>query len=396
MHRPLIPMLTFLAVALLLVGGTHYWFWSRFVRATDLQAPWRQVATTLLVLGAAMLPLGLVLGRLADAPWARALAFASYVWMGLVFLLMVGLGLAELLHVGTRLTQGVPDPERRLFLARLFGGGAASLAALTGAVALRSGLRQPDLVNVTVPLPRLPQDLDGLTIVQISDLHVGPTIRRDMVESLVARVNALAPDLVAITGDLVDGDVTSLREQTAPLGKLRAKHGVYFVTGNHEYYSGADQWLAELRRLGIRPLRNERVRIGTVDVGLDLAGIDDSSAHRFGGDHGADLAKAVRGRDPAQELVLLAHQPRHIDEAVAAGVGLQLSGHTHGGQIWPFNYLVQLAQPFVAGLGKRADTWIYVSRGTGYWGPPMRLAAPSELTRITLRSAGPGMVGAVA
>jgi predicted MPP superfamily phosphohydrolase/uncharacterized membrane protein len=386
MHRPLIPMLTFLAVALLLIGGTHYWFWTRFVRATDLQAPWRQLTTGLLVLGGLLLPLGLVLGRLVDAPWSRAVAFASYVWMGLVFLLLVGLGVAELLHLGTRLTPGVPDPERRLFLARLFGGGAASVAALTGAVALRSGLREPELVEVTVPLRRLPQALDGLTIVQISDLHVGPTIRGDMVAALVARVNALQPDVVAITGDLVDGEVSALREQTAHLSKLKAKHGVYFVTGNHEYYSGADQWLAELRSLGIRPLRNERVRIGSVDVGLDLAGIDDSSAHRFGGDHGADLDKAVRGRDPGQELVLLAHQPRHIDEAVAAGVGLQLSGHTHGGQIWPFNYLVKLAQPFVAGLGQRAGTWIYVSRGTGYWGPPMRLAAPSELTRVTLRA----------
>jgi len=218
-------------------------------------------------------------------------------------------------------------------------------------------------------------------------VHVGPTIGRTFIEQIVAQANAANPDVIAITGDLVDGSVEELREHVAPLAQLKARYGVYFVTGNHEYYSGAQAWCEELERLGIRVLRNERVSIGGADASFDLAGIDDAHAHQFGNGHGADLARAVLGRDPSRELVLLAHQPRAVFEAVEHGVGLQLSGHTHGGQIWPWTYLVRLQQPVVAGLARFSDTQVYVSRGTGYWGPPMRLAAPAEITRVTLRTA---------
>jgi hypothetical protein len=178
-----------------------------------------------------------------------------------------------------------------------------------------------------------------------------------------------------------------LREHVAPLGDLRAKHGVFFVTGNHEYYSGADEWIAELTTLGIRVLRNERISIGHGDASFDLAGIDDYRAKGFGGDHGPDLARAVAERDPSRELVLLAHQPKHAFEAAEHGVGLQLSGHTHGGQIWPWGYMVKLDQTFVAGLDRLKETQIYTSCGTGYWGPPMRVGAPPEITLLTLRRA---------
>jgi predicted MPP superfamily phosphohydrolase len=232
----------------------------------------------------------------------------------------------------------------------------------------------------------LPKELDGTTIVQLSDVHVGPTRGRDFVRQIVERANSLGPDVIAITGDLVDGSVRQLREQIEPLSELRAKHGVYFVTGNHEYYSGAESWCRELTRLGVRVLRNERVSIGSDGETYDLAGIDDYHAHQFGGGHGADLPRALEGRDPSRELVLLAHQPRAIFEAERLGVGLQLSGHTHGGQMWPWNYLVKLQQPFVSGLARFGRATIYVSNGTGYWGPPMRLAAPAEITRLVLLS----------
>jgi uncharacterized protein len=196
------------------------------------------------------------------------------------------------------------------------------------------------------------------------------------------------PDVVAITGDLVDGTVDELRDAVAPLGSLKAKYGVFFVTGNHEYFSGARAWVEELSRIGIRVLRNERVSIGEVGAAFDLAGVDDRSARRFSDDgHGEDLAKALSGRDEARAVVLLAHQPRTVLDAAAFGVDLQLSGHTHGGQIWPFGALVRLQQQFLAGLARHRDTLIYVSRGTGYWGPPMRLFAPAEITQIVLRSA---------
>ncbi len=199
--------------------------------------------------------------------------------------------------------------------------------------------------------------------------------------------NSLAPDLVAITGDLVDGTVGQLAAAIEPLARLKAPHGVYFVTGNHEYFSGAEAWLKELNRLGIRVLRNERVSIGNGTVGFDLAGVDDRSAVHYGGLPPEEaLGRALLDRDPGRELVLLAHQPRTLLDAAPFGIGLQLSGHTHGGQMWPFNFVVELQQPFVAGLHRRGGSQIYVSRGTGYWGPPMRLGAPAEITEIRLES----------
>jgi hypothetical protein len=254
------------------------------------------------------------------------------------------------------------------------------LRAARGPVAVR---------RVEVALARLPRVHDGLRIVQVSDIHVGSTIGGAFVADVVRRANALGPDLVAITGDVVDGTVAELAEAVAPLGELRARHGVYFVTGNHEYFSGAEAWMTELGRLGIRVLRNERVSIGTGGVdGFDLAGVDDRSAERYGGlPHDEALARALGGRDPAREVVLLAHQPASFAGAARHGVGLQLSGHTHGGQIWPFGFIVRLSQPFLAGLHRQGASQIYVSRGTGYWGPPMRLGAPAEITELILRRA---------
>ncbi len=241
------------------------------------------------------------------------------------------------------------------------------------------------VADLRVRLDRLPKALSGTTIVQITDMHVGPTIGRKFVEEIVRQVNALSPDVVAITGDLVDGSVSMLQDQVAPIAELKARYGVYFVTGNHEYYSGSESWCRKLAELGVRVLHNERVSIGEGEVSFDLAGVDDHSVTRFGGT--SDVAKAVEGRDPERELVLLAHQPRTAFAADRHGVGLQLSGHTHGGQIWPWTYLVYLQQPVVAGLARIGRTLVYVSRGTGYWGPPMRLRAPAEITRIVLESA---------
>jgi hypothetical protein len=271
-------------------------------------------------------------------------------------------------------------------LKRILGGAAAAVAGGLGLFAVRKGLGPVALREVEVPLPRLPPALSGTTIVQLTDLHVGPTIGREFMEDLVARTNALAPDLVAITGDLADGSVADLARAVAPLARLKARHGVYFVTGNHEYYSGVDSWLAELGRLGVRVLRNERVTIGDGDHRFDLAGVDDYNARGLAPGHGPDLPRALAGRDESRALVLLAHQPRAIHEASRAGVGLQLSGHTHGGQIWPWGWMVRLQQPYVAGLFRHGDTHLYVSHGTGYWGPPMRLGTTAELTRVTLRS----------
>jgi len=387
----LLSFALFFTIMLTLVGAVHFYIWARLVRDLGLPTGWHRALTAALVVLFVLVPASFFVRR-SGAAWTVPLVWVSAVWTGLILLFLVVLGAAEagrgLVALAARIGAGPPpDAERRLALARLFGLLTLLVTGGLAAVAVRSGLARVALREVSVRLRRLPQALDGTTIVQLTDVHVGPTIGRDFIEEIVERTNAANPDVIAITGDLVDGSVEDLREHVAPLAKLKARFGVYFVTGNHEYYSGAEAWCAELTRLGIRVLRNERVSIGDGNVSYDLAGIDDAHAHQFGNGHGADLARAVAGRDVSRELVLLAHQPRAVFEAVEHGVGLQLSGHTHGGQIWPWTYLVRLQQPVVAGLARFSETQVYVSRGTGYWGPPMRLAAPAEITRVTLRTA---------
>jgi predicted MPP superfamily phosphohydrolase len=265
--------------------------------------------------------------------------------------------------------------------------GAIAIGAVTSVIGtggLINVFRGFDVRHVRVPLARLPRSASGYTIVQLTDVHVGPTIGREFVERVVREANALAPDMVVITGDLVDGTVEQLRDLVEPLRDLRTRDGVFFVTGNHEYYSGADEWVAHLATLGVRVLRNERVAIRDA---FDLAGVDDVSAARMLPHHGQDVARAVAGRDPARAVVLLAHQPKTLKHALAADVDLQLSGHVHGGQMVPFNWLARLDQPLVAGLHRVEKTWVYVSTGTGYWGPPMRVGPGAEVTRIELVSA---------
>ncbi len=388
-------ILVFFSISMGMLFGIHYYIWARLVRDTSLPAPYRQLSTALLIALGASMPLTFIVGRVAGRDAARWLNWPAFVWMGLMaflFLSLIGGDVVRLAlflgkHASTRGAPAAPlDPERRLLLGRLFGALTAAVAGSLGVVALREGLKRVELKRLEISLGRLPRALDGFSIVQLTDVHIGPTIGKTFLDDVVTRTNAVAPDLIVITGDLVDGSVASLREMVAPLARLKAKHGVYFVTGNHEYYAGVEEWMVELGRLGVRVLRNERVIVGDGANSFDLAGIDDHSSHGSAPGHGPDLSRALEGRDPARELVLLAHQPKAIHEAEKNGVGLQLSGHTHGGQIWPWNYLVKLQQPYIAGLARQGGTQLYVSRGTGYWGPPMRLGAPAEVTHIILRA----------
>jgi predicted MPP superfamily phosphohydrolase len=326
-----------------------------------------------------------------------SVAVAAFTWLGIAFMLFcaaLALDLARLLAHGGELLAGLlrdrpdppADPARRLFVARTLAGTAALATGGAASFAFRSATGPAEVTELPIRLERLPPALSGLTIAQITDLHVGPTIGERDIRRVVEQTNALRPDVIAITGDLVDGRVPDLWSAVSHLGSLRARHGVFFVTGNHEYYSGVEEWLAALPKLGVRILQNERVVVGDAGASVDLAGIDDWSAQRRGG--AAGLERALAGRDPERSLVLLAHQPRGIDVAVRSGVELQLSGHTHGGQIVPFNLIVAAAQPYVRGLhrhveGDRAGQ-IFVSRGTGYWGPPLRLGSPPEIAKIVL------------
>jgi predicted MPP superfamily phosphohydrolase len=381
----------FIVLALGLPAAIHYYLWTRLIRAPRLPPRWKRALTIGLALLAISLPALFLVGR-RHPSLGRVLAWPAYIWMGLTFLLFVtslAVDLARLMTLAARRVTatetGTIDVGRRTFISRLSATFIAAFSIGAGTLALRSALAPARVRRLRVRLDRLPRAHNGLSVVQLTDLHVGPTIGRAIVEDVVRRTNALSPDIVAITGDLVDGGVAELRHAIAPLAELRARHGVFFVTGNHEYFSGAAEWIRELERIGMRVLQNERVSIGEGDSAFDLAGVDDHSALRHGGLSPRDaVAKALAGRDEQRELILLAHQPRSFLHAASFGVGLQLSGHTHGGQIWPFNFLVRLQQPFVAGLHARGRSQIYVSSGTGYWGPPMRLGAAAEITHLTL------------
>ena len=385
---PLSRIITFLLVVTTINGLLHYYVWARLIRDTAIPEPWAKVATiTLIVLGV-MVMAGLIARRFFSNSLSDAMVWIGLTWLGLLFLLFTFNLLGDVAHAAIRFANRAapPDPARREFLARAIGGFVAVGASTMGVSGMASALGSVAVKRVSVTLKKLARALDGYKIAQWSDVHVGPTIGRKFIEELVAKTNALNPDMVVITGDLVDGSVAELGADVEPIRNLRAKDGVFFITGNHEYYSGAKEWIAFLETLGVKVLRNERVAIRGAE-GFDLGGVDDWHAHQFYDDHGPKLSSVIEGRDKNRALVLLAHQPKQITEAAEHGVDLQLSGHTHGGQIFPFNYMVYLQQPFVAGLDKLKETQIYVSCGTGYWGPPMRVGAPAEITEVTLRSA---------
>ena len=383
-------VIIFLGLFAVIFAASHFYLFARFSHYLQLSTGQRRVVALFFSVLGVLTLVALPLSRILPREAAAALTWAVFPWMGFVLLMLVVMLATDAAWLVLKLAP-VPlmhDAARRLFLQRAFGLAALGATGLLGGFSLWNGLRPVMVKPLTITLNRLPKSLDGLRIVQITDLHIGPMVGGDWVRDVVNKVNELKPDLIAVTGDLVDGSIEELGSAVAPLADLTAPHGVYFITGNHEYYSGVEAWCAHIAALGLRVLRNERVSItGAQGESFDLAGVDDWASRQFPGE-GPDLPKALAGRDPDKALVLLAHQPAAIGEAAAHGVDLQLSGHTHGGQIWPFKYLVYLQQPYVEGLHRHRDTsaQIYVSAGTGYWGPPMRLGTAAEITHITLRS----------
>lgn len=375
---------------LAIITAVHAYFWDRLARRPALPRALRWLAALLFAALAAMIPITLI-----SPPWlgptgTRVFFAVTFGWMGTSVILLTALLATEPVRLGAAVqsyfkasSTSPSDPARRTTLSRILGGTAAVLGLGTAMVGFAQALSVV-IQRVRVPLRKLPRSMDGTRVVQISDVHIGGSIGRDYVEEIVARINALSPDVIVITGDLVDGSVLGLLDRVAPLANLRARYGVFFATGNHEYYSGAISWVEHLATLGVRTLHNERVSIGEGEESFDLAGVHDFNSAAYAIGHGHDPDKALAGRDPAREVVLLAHQPRSVHDAARLDVGLQISGHTHGGQIFPMKYIVALGQPFVEGLHRLGETQIYVSRGTGYWGPPMRVGAPPEIAEITL------------
>lgn len=419
--------------------GGHRYVWTRLVRDAVLPRAWKRALGAILVVLALSIPAAFYAGRQLAGVVHGVMIDVAWTWLAFVFyavFLLAGVDLAhwivkrvvarfetrgagagaapdervpaieleeaaveaietdpgtegkgaeELAHA-TRSTAHV-DVGRRAFLARSIAGAVTVGAGGTILLGRRSA-EEITTPEVVVRLERLPRALQGFTIVQMSDIHFGPLLRARFLERLVDVANAQKPDAIVITGDMVDAPASRLARELVAMTKLRARHGVFFATGNHEYYSDAEEWLAWLRGASVKALVNERVSLGDAGASFDLAGVPDAQGGLFLPDHAVDYAKALAGRDPERELVLLAHRPSQVVGAAArfpGTVGLQLSGHTHGGQMWPFGALVRMAEPYLAGLHRHDDrTQIYVSRGTGFWGPPVRVLSPPEVTRIVL------------
>jgi uncharacterized protein len=379
----------FFAVFLGVIGGGHFFLYRRLVRAVTDDARLRRAGKWLIA--------GLFLSLVVAGPagWllrnrlSEAINAVAWTWLGVAFYLGLTtalLGLSTFIGAQASRRSAEPpevDASRRRFLARAAAGGAAAATAGVAGYGLFRAYAPAEVTELAVKLPKLPRALDGFTIAQVTDIHVGPTIGRHFLEDMVARVNALKPDLIAITGDLVDGSLKNLGPAVAPLRNLQASRGVAFITGNHEYYSGDEEWCAALAATGIQVLRNRRLSVGDAGGSFDLVGVDDWSGPD---DRRYDLEKAIAGRDPERAAVLLAHQPRNFERAAELGMDLQLSGHTHGGQMFPFNFVVELTTPFIAGRYQHQGAQLYVSRGTGYWGPPFRVGSPPEIVKVVLQA----------
>ena len=396
----------------------HGYLWLRLVRDTTRPGRWRRIGTTVMVLLAVLLVSALVVSRLWSPQAAAVVAWPGYIWLALLMYLVLLLLVAELpkwfIRRGSRRVpvaaaaagsaplerDPVPvdppaepvgldpvDPEpvdlgRRLVVARGFAVAAGVASAGIVGTGMVSALGRPDLLRVPIGLRGLHADLVGFRIAVVSDIHLGPILGRRHCERVVRMINETRPDLVAIVGDTVDGSVDDLRHSVEPLRDLVSAEGAFMVTGNHEYYSGVLPWLTEFERLGIDTLRNERTTITRGAGRFDLAGINDVNGRGY--EDGPDLDRALAGRDTSAPVVLLAHQPVQVRDAAKADVDLQLSGHTHGGQLYPFHHVVALAQPAVAGLSKVDNTWLYVTRGAGFWGTPVRVGAPPDITVVEL------------
>jgi uncharacterized protein len=344
-----------------------------------------------LVASAMLMPLGFAARRIQRHPLADVIAWAGLLMMGAFSSLFVLTVVRDLALLAAAATSGWLLASASLQTFRTYSAAAVpALAALASLVGLINARRRAAVRRVDVPIADLPPALHGFTIAQISDIHVGPTIKRNYLDAIVDAVNALGADLIAVTGDLVDGSVAQLARHTQPLSRLSARHGSYFVTGNHEYYSGVEAWVTEIRRLGLRVLMNEHIVLQHDGAAVVVGGVTDHGAHHYDPAQRSDPAAAMVGapRDAAFRL-LLAHQPLTAFAAAPVGFDLQLSGHTHGGQFFPWTFLVRLQQPITAGLHRFQSLWVYVSRGTGYWGPPLRLGAPSEITYLRLVAGGP-------
>jgi predicted MPP superfamily phosphohydrolase len=381
-----------ISIMLIVLAGGYWYIGSRLIGTMNLSPSARTAA----LVGLAMLflvpLLSMFLFRFMEG-LGSLWAWITYVGLGFLSLVFTVLVVRDLFLLGAKgisalflPSDAAPvDLKRRELLLQSTNFIVLGVAgALTG-YGIYEARRRPGIVTVSVPLKNLPEAFEGFRIVQITDIHAGLTVKRDWVETIAQQVSDLKPDLIALTGDLVDGSVAHLRDDVAPLADLEAPHGKFFVTGNHEYYSGVEPWVHHVKQMGYDVLLNEHRLISRNGSSIVLAGVTDPTGAQFlPGTHAPNPQSALEGAPSDTIKILLAHQPKAVYDAQPLGFDLLMSGHTHGGQFFPWNLVAALGQPYIKGLHNHNGTWVYVSKGTGYWGPPVRLGARSEITVISL------------
>lgn len=396
----MIRLFIFLGILLGLVAVAESYIYRRVV-AFSCVGKWARNATRILLFALlASVPTIIGLQRAGyENIWTDLSAWTIYLALGFLSMLLMLIVIIDIFKFtwwgARKFTDAVPDdsldedfnPGRRVFIGTSFSSALVMASAGLTAAGTYQAVIVPGVKTVSVPAGRIPEQLTRLKIVQISDIHAGPTLKRSWIEGLVRKINSLEPDLLVLTGDLVDGSVRRLAADVEPLADIKTKYGKYYVTGNHEYYSGVLPWLDKVKELGFEIFMNSHKLLEIEGAKLLLAGVTDYRAGSFIKEHTSDPMLAISGAPSSDYKILLAHQPKSMHAAALAGFDLQISGHTHGGQFWPWNLFVGLDQPVTAGLQKNDNMHIYVSRGTGYWGPPVRLGAPSEITLIRLSQA---------
>jgi len=390
----------FLIVVVFVMTILYGYVGARVIAPFDISGAGLFIYWSLIVLLAVAPIAGLIIrSRGLENPLTDILLWIGFIGMGLFSLAFVAFIIRDLGWVTGTLSFKIlkslsnsstgniqMDPGRRQFLLMSMNLGIVGVSSLLGGIGLFQAMRKATIVTQNIAISNLPPEFHGLTIAQISDLHIGPTIKAEYAQTVVDQVNALKPDLIFFTGDMVDGSVKSLSEDVEPLRQLKSKYGTYFVTGNHEYYSGAEQWVEKVAELGMTNLHNEH-RILEIDgARLAIAGVTDLMAHHTIKAHQTDPYQAMRGIPDELPTIMLAHQPGTAELTGELPIDLMVCGHTHGGQYIPFNFAVARAHKYSAGLYQHGNMQVYVNSGTGYWGPPLRLGVPSEITLFKLQS----------
>ena len=383
-----------ISIAVTVQAAALWYIGRRLISTSYLPDRWRTIAWGGLIAVWLIPFVTMWLFRYIEGFW-NGWAWITYTILGFISLVFTALvirdlavlswsGITFLASLFRQASITEPDPSRRQFLLQVTNLGVIGAASVATAYGVYQARRKPGIVGLNIPIKNLPPSFEGFRIVQFTDIHAGLTVKRDWVETIAQQVADLKPDLIAFTGDLADGSVAHLRDDVAPLGELQAPFGKFFVTGNHEYYSGAEQWVEETGRMGYKVLMNEHTLITKNGSSVVLAGVTDYSAGSFIPEHKSDPLKAINGAPDGRVKILMAHQPRTLYAAESLGFDLILNGHTHGGQFFPWNLVATIGQPYIKGLHNHNGSWVYVSKGTGYWGPPVRLGARSEITVFTL------------